>query len=199
VPRTVLGRVAAGLVLAFTALAVLVRSGREVPGDGALARLSSGGGQSSLALGIDAVTGYAGTAALAGVVVLLLLRRGRRRGAVLCAVSVAGAMLSTTLLKHLVDRPRPGLLPPSVQVSELSFPSGHAAATAALAVTVVLALRGRRTRVVAAVLGTLLVLGTAAVQLLLVRHRASDVVGGWLWAAAWTTAVWAVSDRRRVR
>jgi membrane-associated phospholipid phosphatase len=86
-----------------------------------------------------------------------------------------------------------------VSASPFSFPSGHAAATAALAVTLLLAVRGTRARSAAAAAGTLLVLGAAAAQLVLALHHASDIVGGWLWAAGWTTAVWAAFDRRTAR
>ena len=65
-----------------------------------------------------------------------------------------------------------------------------------MVVAAVLTVRGTRTLVLAAAVGTLLVAGAAAAQLVLALHRPSDVVGGWLWAAAWTTAVWAASGRR---
>lgn len=199
VPRTGMGRVAAGLLVAFTALALLVRRARQVPGDGALARLSSGAGPDALALAVDRLTGYAATCTLTGLAVLLLAWRGRRRDAVLCALSVTGTLVGTTLLKQLVGRPRPELLSPSVEVSSLSFPSGHAAGTAALVVTLVLTVRSTRARRCAAVAGALAVLGAAAAQLALTLHHASDVVGGWLFAAGWTTAVWATSGGRRDR
>lgn len=195
-PGTVLGRTAAVLLGAFAALAVVVRSAGEVPGDGLLAHLRADDGPPALAQAVDPLTGYAGTAVLTAFVVLLLARLGRRRDAVLCAVSVAGALLGTTLLKQLVARPRPELLPASVDVSPFSFPSGHAAATAAVAVAAVLA--ARRTRALAPVVaaGTLLALGAATAQLVLARHHPSDIAGGWLWAAGWTAAAWAVLGRR---
>ena len=194
-PGTVLGRTAAGLLAVFAALAVLVEVTGELPGDGRLARPSSEGAARAVALAVDRLTGYAGVAVLTVLLVLLLVRLGRTRNAVLCGLSVAGALVGNALLKQLVGRPRPELLPPDVAVSPLSFPSGHAAATAALAVAAVLTVRGTRALVPAAVAGTLLVLGAAAAQLVLALHRPSDVAGGWLWAAAWTTTVWAAFDR----
>ena len=199
VPGTVLGRTAAGLLVALAGLTVLVRVGDGVPGDAAAPRLPAGAGPRAVAVVVDRLTGYAGTAVLTGFAVLLLVRLGRRRDAVLCAVSVGGALVGNTLLKQLVGRPRPDLLPPSVAVSPLSFPSGHAAAAAAVAVAVVLAVRHTRALVPAAVGGALLVLAAAAAQLVLGLHRTSDVVAGWLLAAAWTTAVWAAADRRAER
>jgi undecaprenyl-diphosphatase len=196
VPGTVLGRTAAGLLAGFAALALLVVVGGELPGDRVSAPLSSEDGAWALAVVVDLVTGYAGVAVLTVLLVLLLARLGRRRDAVLCGVSVAGALLGTALLKQVIDRPRPELLSPDVAVSSSSFPSGHAAATAAVVVAAVLAVRGTRALVLAVAVGTLLVLGAAFAQLALALHRPSDVVGGWLWAAAWTTALWAAFGRR---
>jgi undecaprenyl-diphosphatase len=195
----VLGRTAGVLLVAFAALAVRVRHARDVPGDGVLTRLATDGSPRALAQVVDLLTGYAAMAGLSALVVLLLARRGRRREAVLCAVSVTGALLGTTLLKQLVGRPRPELLPPSVDVSVWSFPSGHAAATAAVLVSAVLVVRGTRALIPLAVAGALLGLVAGGAQLVLARHHPSDLVGGWLWAAAWTTAVWAACDRRTAR
>jgi undecaprenyl-diphosphatase len=193
VPGTALGRTAAGLLAGFAALVLLVLVTEELPGDGVPARRPSEDGARSLAVLVDRLTGYAGVAVLTVLLVLLLVRLGRRREAVLGGVSVVGAVLGNALLKQLVGRPRPELLPPDVEVSPFSFPSGHAAATAAVAVAAVLAVRGTRPQALAVATGTLLVVGAAAAQLVLALHRPSDIVGGWLWAAAWTTAVWAAS------
>lgn len=196
-PETALGRTAAGLLAAFAALALLVVVGGEVPGDGALARPTSQDRVRAVAEVVDRSTGYAGVAVLTVLLVLLLARLGRRREAALCGVSVAGAVLGAALCKQLVRRARPELLPPDVEVSSFSFPSGHAAATAALVVAGLLTARGTRASSVAAAVGGLVVVGAAAAQLALALHRPSDLVGGWLWAAAWTTAVWAAAARRR--
>ena len=194
-----LGRTAAGLLSALAAVAALVHVTDELPGDDAHARLPGGGGWRSLVVVVDRVIGYQGTAVLTVLVVLLLVRLGPSRGAVLCAVPVAGALLGNAVLKQLVRRPRPAHLPPLEDVSTWSFPSGHAAGTAALLVAVVLAVRGTRALVPVAAVGTLLAVVAAAAQLLLGLHRASDLVGRWLWAAAWTTAVWAAAERRSGR
>lgn len=46
-----------------------------------------------------------------------------------------------------------------------------------------------RALVPAAAAGMPLVVGAAAAQLARALHRPSDIVGGWLWATAWTTGV----------
>jgi undecaprenyl-diphosphatase len=193
---TGLGRTAAGLLSAFAVVAALVVAGRELPGDAAQLRPPSDGGWGDLLVVVDRATGYEGTAVLAVLVVLLLVRRGRGRDAALVAVAYAGALVGTTVLKEVVGRPRPEQLSALLTVSPWSFPSGHAAATAALLVAGVLAVRGTRALLPGAAGGVLLAVVAAAAQLVLGLHRPSDLVGGWLWAAAWTTAVWAAAERR---
>ena len=169
---------------------------RELPGDDAPAGPPPDGGWRDLLVVVDRATGYEGTALLGVPAVLLLGRRGRGRDAGLGGVAYAGALVGTTALKQVVGRPRPEQLSPLLTVSPSSFPSGHAAATAALLVAAVLVARRTRVLLPVAAGGALLVVVTAAAQLVLGLHRPSDLVGGWLWAAAWTTAVWAAAGRR---
>lgn len=191
-PRGVLSRVAAGLALGLAALACVVVVAGEVPGEQrALTVVSAGDALDGVARVVDDWTGYLPVSGLTVLLALALVRLGRARDGVLATVSVAGALVGNTLLKRLVDRPRPELLPAFADVSELSFPSGHAAATAALAVVVVLSARGTRWLVTASVAATALVVVAAAAQLALGLHHPSDVLAGWLWGAAWTTAGWA--------
>jgi undecaprenyl-diphosphatase len=185
-----------GLLSAFAVVAALVLAGRELPRDAAQLRPPPDGGWRDLLVVVDRATGYEGTALLAVVAVLLLVRRGRGRDAGLTAVAYAGALVGTTVLKEVVGRPRPEQLSPFLTVSPWSFPSGHAAATVALLAAGVLAARGTRAQLPVAAGGTLVAVVAAAVQLVLGLHRPSDLVGGWLWAAAWTTAVWAAAERR---
>lgn len=184
--------VALATTAAFLLLTSVVVTAGQVPGERRLlARASSGDTLDALARVVDAGTGYVAVGVATAALVLGLLALRRTRVAVLSAVSVGGAIAGTTALKHLVDRGRPDLLPATADVSSLSYPSGHATATAALAaVVVLLASRTRWTRT--AELGAaLFVAVAAAAQLLLALHHPSDLAGGWLWATAWTTAVWA--------
>jgi undecaprenyl-diphosphatase len=88
------------------------------------------------------------------------------------------------------------LWPLLVDVSPLSFPSGHATNSAALVFGVVV-LVARRHRRIAAVVGAAALLVVALSQLGLGVHYPSDIVGGWLWAGACTSAVWSLRGRRR--
>lgn len=177
------------LTAGFVALAVQVAVAGDVPGDRLLLDVVAGG-PNAWWEAFDDATGNLPLALAAAALVVALVRRGRRREGLLVAVAVGGVLLGNPLLKRLVDRPRPEVVEGA---SALSFPSGHAAGTAALALAAVLVASAvhRRALLVVAVL---LVLVTAASQLVLARHFPSDVVGGWLWATAWTAAVW--SSRR---
>jgi len=189
-------RLAVGLASALAALAGLVAVAGDVPGEkGALELLSSADALRSPARVVDQSTGSLPVAVLAALLVLVLVRLRRARDAVLTALFVAGAIAGNAVLKRVVRRPRPELLLLE-DVSRYSFPSGHAAATAALALAVVLVTTGTRRLRAAVLAGGLFVVTAAAAQLLLARHYPSDVVAGWLWAAAWTTAVWGCWPRR---
>lgn len=187
------GLVSAALALAFLALAVQVVVAGGVPGEEqVLDRVAPDAGAALAAPArlVDRATRNVPLAVVTAGLVVALVARGARRTGVLVALSVGGVLLGNPLLKRLVDRPRPELLAPLEGVSPLSFPSGHAAATAALATAVVLATPAAR-RTSAAVAAVLLVVVTAASQLVLARHHPSDLVGGWLWATSFTAAVWA--------
>jgi membrane-associated phospholipid phosphatase len=86
-----------------------------------------------------------------------------------------------TLIKDLVDRPRPTLAHPIVHAAGNSFPSGHAAGTAAVfgALAILFLTPGARVmnRVIVAV-AALLVVCVATTRVLLGVHYPSDVAGG---------------------
>lgn len=182
----VLLRIAVALAAALGVLTALLAAGVDLPGDAPLLRQAAA---------VDALdrpaelvsrgTGYAAVGVLTAGVVALLVRIGRGRTAFGAAVAVAGAVGGNAALKLLVDRPRPATADPSV--SDLSYPSGHAAATVALLLAVLMAAGIRRWLLAS---GALLVLASAGAQLVLGLHHPSDLVGGWLWAGSWTLAVW---------
>ena len=70
---------------------------------------------------------------IAGLVWLLWI--GKRAEAAWIAVSLIGASLIDNGLKAWIARPRPALVPHLAQVTDASFPSGHAMVSAALYLT----------------------------------------------------------------
>lgn len=133
------------------------------------------GGFTVLAL----VTVFAGVA--------LVLNRRRRQawvliGAVVFAQAVAEAV------KHLIDRPRPALVPHLDMVYSSSFPSGHAMMSPVVYLTLAAVVSSgleppgvRSLRMAAA---TLLVVAIGVSRVYLGVHWPTDVLGGWILGSA---------------
>lgn len=187
------GAVALGLTAAFGLVAVLLALGDDAADTRLLTELHDRVGDSGedFLVAVDGLTNIPGLVLIAAVAVVWLLAAGRRRDAL---VFVAGVWLGNPLLKELFRRPRPDLWPSPVEVSSYAFPSGHAANTAALVLAVVLAVPTGRRRVVAGIVGPAALLAVAYAQLALGLHYPSDILAGWLWAAAWVMAIRAVGD-----
>lgn len=195
-----LARIAAGLSLAGAALALTVVLLGEVAGEQRLLAMLASWRSDGLATAARLVhhgTGYAAVAAMTAVLVLVLLALRQVADGVFLALAVSGALLGNTVLKRLVERPRPELATPLVDVSAYSFPSGHATATAALAAAILLLAAGSRRVLHLALVSALVVLGAAAAQLVLALHHPTDVLAGWLWALAWTFGLRAAYRGRR--
>jgi YegS/Rv2252/BmrU family lipid kinase len=134
-------------------------------------------------------TGFAGIGMtiLTVLLVVPLWVRGHRRAAIFTAGVVITTSLLYTWIKSLYGRARPVWQDPLGHLASGSFPSGHAASTAALGGVVVVLSRmlirraNLRRAVYAGVVVVVLVVGTDRV--LLGRHYPSDVLGGWLLAA----------------
>jgi undecaprenyl-diphosphatase len=146
--------------------------------------------------------------ALGGVGVLALLTSfgagflwmsGKRRVALFLLASVAGALVTGTVLKGLFDRPRPDLVPHATYVVTKSFPSGHSMMSAATYLTIgtLLARVQVRRRLKVYILGvaTFLALLVGASRVYLGVHWPSDVLGGWALGSAWALACWIVARR----
>lgn len=119
-----------------------------------------------------------GLTAAAGVLALVWLYRRRIRDALFLVAAIGGAVLLSTLVKELVQRP------PIEGGGDYSFPSGSATWSMALAAAAVL-LAPAQWRRLALVLGGLFVLGFGAVIVWEEWHYSSDVLAGWLLALAW--------------
>jgi undecaprenyl-diphosphatase len=130
---------------------------------------------------VSDVTELAPLALVASVALVVLLVRRRWADTVFLVVGAGVVWAVNPLLKELFRRSRPELWALPADLSEYSFPSGHAANTAALVGALVLILRRR----VWAVLGVGIVLVAGLAQLVLGRHYPTDVLAGWLWALAW--------------
>ncbi len=132
-----------------------------------------------------------------------LLIRGARRTFWFLLAAVAGGGAASTLLKHVVNRPRPDLVPHESYVYTASFPSGHSMMAAATYLTLALLLaqveprkRARAYFVGVALLLTVLV-GVSRVYLGV--HWPSDVLAGWGFGSLWALSCWVVARALRKR
>jgi undecaprenyl-diphosphatase len=130
----------------------------------------------------------------AGIVLLLLLVR-RAKEARYLVFGAGGGLLLNLLLKALFHRARPGadlvyLLP---SLSSLSFPSGHTMGTTSVVGSLVVILHvakaSRGVRLAAILLGSAAIVGVGLSRVYLGAHYPSDVLGGFLAAAAWVSVV----------
>jgi membrane-associated phospholipid phosphatase len=122
-------------------------------------------------------------AALSLVLVAIALARRRPRHALVVVVVLAGANVTTQLLKQLVTAPRPAEAPPGVPL-ETAWPSGHTTAAMALALCLVLVVPARW-RPLAAAAGGIYAVGEGYGVLVAGWHYPSDVVGAFGIATAW--------------
>ncbi len=125
------------------------------------------------------------TIATLALVGWLLLRRQFRAGAFVLVVMLAARELSG-YTKELFGRDRPVWQDSDFLHTASSYPSGHAAGTAAIGgVVIVLAIMGSRSRAhlrPVAFVVSLVVLTVCADRLLLGRHYPTDLIGGVLLA-----------------
>jgi membrane-associated phospholipid phosphatase len=125
----------------------------------------------------------------------IALWRRRPFDALAAVVVVAGASLTTQLLKVLLAHPRVQPVLGEHQLSAVAFPSGHATAAASIAIAFAfVAPPSLRPAVLAA--GAVLVAAVGCSVLVLRWHFPSDVLGGILVACGWGFAV--VAARRTI-
>lgn len=171
----------------------------RVPGD--LARPIGPGWLHAALIDITALgSGTVLTIAVVAAAALLLAARLRLTALLVLLATASGSVLAAQA-KHWVGRPRPELVDHLVQVTGLSFPSGHATNSAIVYLTlaglVAQVERGRAVRNVTFALAILLVgmIGTSRVYLGV--HWPSDVLAGWCAGTGWAAAWWWIAARVR--
>lgn len=198
--------VALAALAAFTLLALAVNTGNATlaawdAGIGRALAVVRGTPVGQALAGLSAVHAPRGIAALTALAALgLALLRRRAEIAPLLASVLGGATLNH-LLKHGIQRPRPGLEQALGVATDFSFPSGHVAnATLLYGTLAALVLVGTRSRLRAAgavALALLLVGAVACSRVVLGAHHPSDVVAGMLVGLAWTAACVAAFEALR--
>lgn len=129
------------------------------------------------------------------VVGFLLLHR-RRRLAIFTLIATIGGGILIHFLKLLVLRDRPSIVPHLREVITPSFPSGHAALSATVFLTLGLLLaeviKGKWSRIYCFAWALLITLIVGLSRVYLGVHYPSDVLAGWMIGLTWALLSWAV-------
>ncbi len=193
-----LGAIAASCVLGVVALygfAVRTERGQRLD-DAALAgqRVERPGVQNQAESALSVITEPVLLVATLGLALLALLAR-RPRLALGVGVAVAGATVTTEILKQMLLT-RSELVDHPVTTAVNSFPSGHTTVATALALGFVVVVP-RPARGAAALVGAIFVAAVSTGVLAAAWHRPSDAIAGQLVATAWSAGVlaWLVARR----
>ena len=190
--------------LAFIAVAGLVMDGDTQKIDEAIVRWFRQPGNPNLARGPAWLTEVAiDITALGSTVVLLMLvgavagflwLQGQTRLMLLLIAALAGGSVLNALMKMTFARARPTVVPHLREVFTYSFPSGHAALSAIVYLTIGVLLfevvRGRAARLycLAVAMSATALVGFSRVFLGV--HYPSDVLAGWAAGIGWAGVCW---------
>ncbi|WP_183918962.1 phosphatase PAP2 family protein [Rhizobium lentis] len=151
---------------------------------------------------VDDITSLGGVTVLSlltGLITIYLLLDRRWPIALFIFSSVLTGWLASTTLKILIARPRPDVVPHLVEVSDLSFPSGHAMVSAVTYLTLGALLartqRYRSTRIFVMAAGVFLAVIIGLSRIYLGVHYPTDVFAGWCAGAIWALGCWLISKR----
>ncbi len=140
------------------------------------------------------------TMAVVATAVVMIAQRLWWTAALVVAATVSGS-LAVAQLKQLVGRPRPALVDHLVTVGDLSFPSGHAANSAIVYLTLAALTtqveHGWVARNAVIALAVMLVGMIGISRVYLGVHWPSDVLAGWSFGTLWALGWWLVGARLR--
>lgn len=131
------------------------------------------------------------------ILLIVLLYMKKRYQALVVAFGVGGSVVINLLLKALFQRDRPQLWERLVVENSHSFPSGHAMASASLAVVIIVLLWPTKWRWLALAGGAVYMLLIAFTRLYLGVHYPTDIIAGWAVTTAWVLIVAAVLRPRQ--
>ena len=137
--------------------------------------------------------------AVVTVTATFLALRGRMLSVALVLLATISGSLVITLIKALVGRSRPDLIDRLMVEASHSFPSGHAANSAivylTLATLLVPILEERSMRRFVIVVALLLTGAIGISRVYLGVHWPSDVLAGWLFGSCWAIGWWRLELR----
>lgn len=203
----------AGAVLVITLLGATIARGTQFAFDRAILLALRTPGDLATPIGphllkqamVD-ITALGGETVLTLIVALtvgyLLAARHLLTAALVFGGTVSGS-IAVAVGKALVGRARPAVVEHLVEVSSASFPSGHAANSALIYLTIALIVmqivpqRGARWFLFAATIALVTVIGIS--RLYLGVHWPSDVLAGWSAGSLWALGWWGFGSWLRLR
>lgn len=143
---------------------------------------------------ITALGGFGVLALVTLFAVGYVLVQGKWGAAMMLLIATLGGTAISEGLKVGFARPRPDLVAHAVDVTSMSFPSGHAMLSAVTYLTLGALLartqQKRRLRAYILAAAVLLTLLIGASRVYLGVHWPTDVLAGWCLGAAWALACW---------
>ena len=135
-----------------------------------------------------------------------LLATGKRGMALFLIVAPSSGMILVELLKSLFDRPRPDIVAHWGSFTNTSFPSGHAAGSAIVYLTIAALIartvQSHGLRLYVLVVATLLTFVIGISRVYLGVHWPTDVLAGWIIGAGWawisSSIAWWLQARRQL-
>ena len=119
------------------------------------------------------------------------------RPAIFILVASGSGLVVSMLLKYIIDRPRPDLVPHGNLIYTTSFPSGHSMLSAVvyltLAALVTRLIERKRLKGYALGVAMVLTLLVGVSRVYLGVHWPSDVLAGWAAGAAWALGCWLIA------
>ena len=141
------------------------------------------------------IGGLFGIMTISLLLLAYLLYKKQRKDALLLLASVGGATAANLILKGLFHRHRPSLFRSSVVETSFSFPSGHAMASSALVLSVILIFWNTKWRWLVTAVGIFFVLAIGISRPYFGVHYPSDIIAGWCVSTAWVLLVFFISRR----
>lgn len=144
------------------------------------------------------ITTLGGTTVLTLVIVgsaAFMVVKGAYRIAALIVGATTGGSLMVVALKGFLERPRPTIVDHLVTETSMSFPSGHAANSAIVYLTIALLFMRLEpklsTRLFVLAVAIIIVTAIGISRITLGVHWPSDVLAGWLFGTGWA-CFWAL-------
>lgn len=141
------------------------------------------------------------TVIIGAIAIIILLLKSKFRTVWGFVVTLIGSALTAQIIKHLINRPRPGIGPFSEELF-LSFPSGHATIAMALfGFLIYLMLKDCRIKkqyLITWIIGIAIILLIGFSRLYIGAHFTSDILAGYLIGGIWLAFGIFVSKKKSI-